>query len=241
MYHDVSDVPLANAYRARLNVPLAEFSAQLDYLKCAGYTTVTPSRMLEAIAGRGALPQRPVMLTFDDGYASQYAAAFPLLMQREMTGAFAVITGHVGTGVDYMNWAQIREMSGAGMEIMSHTVTHIDLGKASDDVALSQLRDSRAAIEERTARAPGFLAYPAGEPFRSGSHERQAEVMSLVEEAGYRGALLAGPSSAAQDPSRPFAFSRLRVGAGVELATYAAIVGGPPPEMCSERAGATTD
>lgn len=233
MYHDVSDVPLDDIYRAASNVLPADFSAQLDYLQCAGYTTVTPSQLLDAIDGLGALPARPVVLTFDDGYTDHYTQAFQILRQHGMTGAFAVITGFVEGGGDYMSWAQIKEMSDAGMEIMSHTVTHIDLNSADDGAAAGQLRDSRSAIEQRTGRAPGFLVYPAGEPFRSGTAERQGQVVSLVDEAGYGGALLAGPSSTAQDPAQPFALNRLRVGEGTDLATFAALVGGPAPATCA--------
>jgi peptidoglycan/xylan/chitin deacetylase (PgdA/CDA1 family) len=232
MYHDISDVVPDDIYRAASNVLPADFSAQLDYLQCAGYTTITPSQLLEAIEGRRALPQKPIVLTFDDGYGDHYTQAFPILKQHGMTGAFAIITVFVEGGGDYMSWSQIKEMSESGMEIMSHTVTHIDLNSSDDASVAGQLRDSRAAIEQRTGEAPGVLVYPSGEPFRSGTEERQAHVVSMLEEAGYRAGLLAGPSSATQDPARPFALNRLRVGEGTDLGTYATLVGGPAPEAC---------
>ena len=232
MYHDVSGVPLDDIYRAASNVLPADFSAQLDYLQCAGYTTITPSQLIDAVEGRGPLPEKPVVLTFDDGYSDHYSQAFTILKQHGMTGAFAIITGFVEGGGDYMSWAQIGEMSGAGMEMMSHTVTHIDMNTADDAAVADQLAASRTALEQHTGRAPGFLVYPAGEPFRSGTAERQAQVVSMVAGAGYRGALLAGPSSTTQDPAQPFALNRLRVGETTDLATYAALIGGPPPEEC---------
>lgn len=232
MYHDISPAPPDDVYRAASNVLPADFAAQLDYLRCAGYNTVTPTRLADAIEGRAALPEKPVILTFDDGYSDHYTQAFPLLQERGMVGAFAIITGFVEGGGDYMSWAQIREMADAGMEIMSHTVTHIDLNTADDGSALAQLRDSRAAIQERTGKAPAFLVYPAGEPFRSGTVGRQAQVVSMAAEAGYRGAFLAGPSVTTQDPAQPFALNRVRVGETTDLATFAALVGGPPPGEC---------
>jgi len=232
MYHDISPAPPDDVYRAASNVLPADFAAQLDYLRCAGYTTITPTELADAIAGHGTLPDKPVILTFDDGYSDHYTQAFPLLRERGMTGAFAIITGFVEGGGDYMSWAQIEEMAGAGMEIMSHTVTHIDLNTADDGPALAQLRDSRAAIREHTGVAPAFLVYPAGEPFRSGTPERQARVVSMAQEAGYRGALLAGPSSTTQDPAQPYALNRVRVGETTDLAAFAALIGGPPPGDC---------
>ncbi len=232
MYHDVAPAPPDDVYRAASNVLPADFAAQLDYLKCAGYTTITPSQLLYAIAGRGRLPEKPVILTFDDGYSDHYTQVFPALKQRGMTGAFAIITGFVEGGGDYVSWAQIKEMSDAGMEIMSHTVTHIDLNTAEDATAEGQLRDSRAAIEQHTGKAPALLVYPSGEPFRSGSEERQAQVVSMLTQAGYKGALLAGPSTTTQDPGQPFALNRLRVGEGTDLATFVALLGGSPAAAC---------
>ncbi len=232
MYHDVAEVPPDDIYRAASNVLPADFGAELDYLKCAGYTAITPSQLLDAIAGQRTLPNKPVILTFDDGYSDHYTQAFPMLKRHGMTGAFAIITGFVEGGGDYMSWAQIKEMSDAGMEIMSHTVTHIDLNTAEDATAEGQLRDSRAAIEQHTGKAPALLVYPSGEPFRSGSEERQAQVVSMLTQAGYKGALLAGPSTTTQDPGQPFALNRLRVGEGTDLPMFVALLGGSPAAAC---------
>ncbi len=232
MYHDISDVPPDDIYRAASNVLPADFSAQLDYLQCAGYATITMSQLFDAMEGRGALPEKAIILTFDDGYSDHYTQAFPALTQRGMSGAFAIITGFVEAGGDYMSWAQIKEMSDAGMEMMSHTQTHIDLNTSDDGSVDEQLRGSRAALEEHTGRPVEFFVYPAGEPFRSGTEERQGQVVSMLAEAGYRGALLAGPSSSEQNPAQPFTLNRLRVGESTDLGTYAALVGGPAPEEC---------
>ena len=235
MYHDVSGVPPDDIYRAGSNVLPADFSAQLDYLECAGYTTISMAQLFDAVEGRSALPEKPVILTFDDGYTDHYTEAFPLLRAHSMNGSFAIITGFVEGGGDYMSWAQIKEMADAGMEMMSHTVTHIDMNTSDDATVADQLAASRTALELHTGKAPDFLVYPAGEPFRSGTVERQVEVASLLEVAGYRGALLAGPSSVTQDPAQPFALNRVRVGESTDLASFAALIGGPPPGECGGR------
>jgi peptidoglycan/xylan/chitin deacetylase (PgdA/CDA1 family) len=180
MYHDVSAARLDDDYRAKSNVTPAGFSTQLDYLQCAGYMTITPSQLADAIDGRGGLPEKPVILTFDDGYTDHYTEVFPRLKERGMTAAFSIISGFVEGGGDYASWTQIKEMSDAGMEIMSHTVTHMDLNTAADADALAELEESSAAIEQATGRAPAFIVYPSGEPFRSGTGERQALVVSMA-------------------------------------------------------------
>jgi len=232
MYHDVSPTPPDDIYRAASNVLPAEFATQLDYLKCAGYNTVTMSQLFEAIHGDAGLPPRPIILSFDDGYENHYSQVFPLLKARGFAGSFAIITGFVGDNGVYMTWGDIEQMADGGMEFMSHTVSHIDLNTSDDATVREQVRASKASLEEHTGQPVRFLVYPSGEPFRSGSQQRQREVVSMLREAGYEGALLAGPSSISQDPETPFALNRVRVSAGEDIATYAASIGGPAPESC---------
>ncbi len=232
MYHDVSPTPPDDIYRAASNVLPAEFAKELDYLKCAGYTTVTMAQLFEAIHGEAALPARPIILSFDDGYENHYSQVFPMLKARGFAGSFAVITGFIGDNGVYMTWGDIKEMADGGMEFMSHTVSHVDLNTSDDATVREQVTASKASLEEHIGKPVKFLVYPSGEPFRSGSEQRQQEVVSMLREAGYQGALLAGPSSITQDPQIPFALNRVRVSAGEDIATYAGSIGGPAPESC---------
>lgn len=233
MYHDVAPVAPDDIYRAASNVLPDEFQRQLDYLICSGYTPVTVGDLLDAIAGASALPERPVVLTFDDGYENHYSEVFPRLRERGFVGSFAVITGSLGDNGVYMTWDNVREMSRAGMEIMSHTVSHVDLGTSDDATVRDQLTTSKTVLEQQTGRAVRALVYPAGEPFRSGTESRQSEVVALAQEAGYEAALLAGPSTTAQDPAAPFTLNRVRISAGEDISSYAASIGGPPPGDCT--------
>ena len=79
-----------------------------------------------------------------------------------------------------MTWAQIKVMSDAGMEIMSHTISHVDLGTSDDAAVVDQLQTSKANLEERTGKPVDFFVYPAGEPFRSGTEERQGQVVHVL-------------------------------------------------------------
>jgi peptidoglycan/xylan/chitin deacetylase (PgdA/CDA1 family) len=229
MYHHVVPALPEDEFQATLSVTTDEFAAQAAYLKCAGYTAITMAQLFDAIDGKVALPERPVMLTFDDGNDDAYTQAYPVLRQHGLVGSFAVITGYIEAGGPFLTWAQIGEMSDAGMEMMSHSVSHSDLGASDDDTVRAQIADSRAALEAQTGREVRFLVYPSGEPFRSGSTERQAQVVALLQEAGYRGALLAGPGSTTQDPAAPFALNRLRMFSGEDVYTFAASIGGPSP------------
>ncbi|MEX1193538.1 MAG: polysaccharide deacetylase family protein [Dehalococcoidia bacterium] len=159
----------------RLTVLSADFDGQPTYLDCAGYTAISVADMFEAIAGRRALPPHPVILTFDDGYTNHYTQVFPML--HGYVGSFAIVTGFVEGGGPYVTWAQVREMSDAGMEMLAHTVSHADLGASNDVTVVDQLTRSRQPLAEATGRDIDFLVDPSGEPFRSGSVERQQQVV----------------------------------------------------------------
>ncbi len=228
MYHHVAPSAPSGRLQFNLTVTTADFCRQLDYLKASGYTAITLSDLFAALYRGVPLPQRPVVLTFDDGYADAFTDALPLLQRYGFRGAFAIVTGFVG-GSGYLTWDQIKAMDTAGMEFAAHTVTHIDLNTAADDTARQELSDSRRALEERLGKPPQFFVYPSGEPFRSGPPERQQAVIALLREAGYAGALLAGPPSLTQDPQRPYELNRVRVYGGETLAEFAISVGGPAP------------
>ncbi len=229
MYHHVSPSFPADQLTANLTVLTSDFEDQLAYLKCAGYTGITMKQLFDHISDGAVLPAQPVMLTFDDGYDDAYTGAFPLLQKYGFAGSFAIITGFVEGGGPYLSWAQIETMAAAGMEMMSHSVSHVDLGTSDDATDKEQMAASRAALEQHLGTKVEFFVYPAGEPFRSNTVERQQEVVQMLKAAGYRGALLAGPNSLTQDPVAPFALNRVRVSGGESLATYAGSIGGAPP------------
>jgi peptidoglycan/xylan/chitin deacetylase (PgdA/CDA1 family) len=179
--------------------------------------------------GGSPLPQRPVVLTFDDGYVDAYTNAFPLLRSAGLGGTFGIVTDWVGQP-GYMNWDHLREMAAAGMQIISHSANHPDLGLEQDAVVRDQLSRSKRVLEEQLGLPVSFFIYPAGEPFRFGTPDRQVQVSMMVQEAGYRGALTTR-SNMWQDPSAPLALSRIRVAGGTDIQSFAANMWGPPPDQ----------
>ena len=228
MYHHVNSAPPPSDLDARLTVTDADFARQLSYLRCAGYYSITLSQLFDAIYDGAPLPEKPVILTFDDGHLDAYANAFPLLQEAGFGAAFSIVTGWVGQPAS-ANWEQLQQMAAAGMEIASHSVSHPDFGKNSDDVVRDQLDRSKRELEEKLGQPVSFFVYPAGEPFRFGTPQRQAQVMAIVQEAGYRGAVTAR-WNIQQDPAHPFALSRVRVSGGVDIQNFARNMGGPSPD-----------
>jgi peptidoglycan/xylan/chitin deacetylase (PgdA/CDA1 family) len=225
MYHHISSAPPAPS-QAGLTITDPQFAAQLAYLKGHDYHAVLLVDLFNALDYGRPLPPHPVVLTFDDGYLDAYTDALPLLRRYGMVGEFNIITGFVGKtiGVNrYMTWPQIVAMAGAGMEMESHTIDHQDLGIIDAPQDAYELRFSRAVLAAHIHRAVQFLAYPAGEPFRSGTLVAQQRLLALLPRCGYVGALLDPPTpSTVQDARTPYQLPRVRVDPRESLAVFAA-------------------
>ena len=226
MYHHVSSAPPLAQSQVGLTVTDREFAAQLDYLAAHGFTTIKLVDLFDALYYGRPLPMRPVVLTFDDGYLDNFTDAFVLLQHHRMIGEFNIISAYPGItlGVNrYMSWRQIDQLVAAGMEVESHTIDHQDLGLLDEAQDCYELRFSRAQLAWRTQHAVQFLAYPSGEPFRSGSPEAQRRLLTLLPRFGYVGALLdqRAPSSL-QSAQSPYGLNRVRVVPGESLQDFAA-------------------
>lgn len=138
-YHDVRDDVAAKGDPDRYAVSTSNFAAHLDWLRSHAYHPVSVQQVLDARAGRRALPSRPVLLTFDDGLRSVYTRVFPLLQAYGYPALVAPVTSWVElpadqvvpyghrdfTHDDFVTWAQLREMQDSGL---------IEIGSHSDDL-----------------------------------------------------------------------------------------------------------
>jgi peptidoglycan/xylan/chitin deacetylase (PgdA/CDA1 family) len=225
VYHHISSAPPA-PLEAGLTLTDPDFAAQLAYLKGHGYHAVLLVNLFNALYYDRPLPPHPVVLTFDDGYLDAYTDAFPLLRRYGMVGEFNIITGFVGKTIGlnrYMTWSEIVAMAGAGMEMESHTIDHQDLGIFTAPQDAYELRFSRAVLAAHLHRAVQFLAYPSGEPFRSGTVAAQQRLLALLPRFGYVGGLLdPRVPSTLQDARIPYQLPRIRVDPGESLGAFAA-------------------
>lgn len=183
MYHYVSDLPPdADHYRRDLTVTPDQFAAQMDYLVEAGYHTVTLTDLYLHLTESYPLPEKPIVLTFDDGYRDAYEVVFPMLLDRGLTGTFFVLaTPAHFESPGYLTWRQMQEMSDAGMEIQSHGREHVDLRGRSYDYLIYQIVGIQEAIQHHTGRLPRFYCYPGG--------QYDANVIAVLESTGYWGAV----------------------------------------------------
>jgi peptidoglycan/xylan/chitin deacetylase (PgdA/CDA1 family) len=173
-YHKIADDNIA------LAVSPPDFAKQMAYLAEEGYTTISPDDLLENQLNGKPLPEKPVLITFDDGYEDNYVNAYPILKQYGFKATIFVITDYLSQNSAYLTWEQAREMQAGGMTIASHTMQHKPLTELGDAELKRELEGSKAAIEYQMGAQNVYLAYPTG--------AYNLKVMKQVEEAGYKGA-----------------------------------------------------
>jgi peptidoglycan/xylan/chitin deacetylase (PgdA/CDA1 family) len=164
MYHYLSDPPPgADRYRRDLSVSPALFEQHLAYLREQGYQAITLYDLLYYLTLGQPLPDKPVVITFDDGYRDNFENAFPLLQQYGFDATFFVLVEVTNQGeAEYLTWDMMREMHAAGMDIECHARVHEYLTDNDDDRLIWQVLGCREAIESEIGQRPRFVAYPSG-------------------------------------------------------------------------------
>jgi peptidoglycan/xylan/chitin deacetylase (PgdA/CDA1 family) len=165
MYHYLSEPPAnADIYRIDLSVAPDLFAAHLDAIQQAGYTTISLYNLVDHLTQGAPLPEKPVVLTFDDGYRDNYTNAFPLLRERGLTATFFIVTDFIyDQRPEYLTWDMVREMYAAGMSIEGHGRNHVSLANKDRDYLIWQALGTYEAIEYEIGVRPRFISYPAGE------------------------------------------------------------------------------
>ena len=138
-----------------------ELDALLAQLRKLGYQTVSSRAFRAWQQGTGTIPERTVVLTFDDGHASHFELVAPLLVRYRFTGTFFVTTGYIGKP-GYMTWEQLRKLVFLGMEVGSHGATHRPLTGLSPDEVLAELTSSKETLSQRLGVPIQAMAAPGG-------------------------------------------------------------------------------
>jgi peptidoglycan/xylan/chitin deacetylase (PgdA/CDA1 family) len=183
MYHYISRPPAdADIYRNDLSVSPENFRKQMLYLVEEGYSTIDLYDLSMTITNKGSLPDKPIILTFDDGYIDNYQNAFQILQEFDLKGTFFVATGFVDAGnPNYMDWTMIEEMSAAGMRFEPHSKTHLDLREKERAVLLYEILGSQETIAAHTGYMPRYFAYPGG--------RYDASLIDILSELDFWGAV----------------------------------------------------
>ena len=225
MYHyiRVPPDPASDRMGWGLSTSPADFRQQMDYLELNGYHPVTLTELRAYLTGKQSLPDKAVVLTFDDGYADIYTEAFPVLKRHRFKAVAYIVSGFVGRTGTNVAPDQVREMDAYGIEIGAHTVNHVDLTKSGGSLAY-EVRGSKSALEALVGHPVLDFCYPSG--------RFNAIVIQAVRQAGFESATTT-QSGATHTLDDRFTWSRVRVSGSESLADFVAgiqqVESGVPP------------
>ena len=170
LYHHISaDFDLTNAISI---ISPKDFNLHMTAIKTQ-YTPISLREYVEFVNctdGSKTLPTNAIIVTFDDGYLSNYEVAFPILKKLEIPATIFVVTDTVGekagdgkVNYSHFTWEQAKEMQESGLiEIQSHTNDHVLLGQLDIDTVNYELRKSKYLIEKNLGTTCDMIAYPHG-------------------------------------------------------------------------------
>jgi len=175
-YHQINDVD-----KNALTVTVKDFDDQMRYLSENNYNVITPKEMLDAFKNNAKIPDKTVIITFDDGYKDNYENAYPILKKYNLKGTIFVITDYVSLYPNYITWDEAKEMQKSGViNLESHTMDHFNLLKISKNDARLQLANSKYWLEAHLKKPVTFLAYPEG--------DYNEDLKNMLKELKYEGA-----------------------------------------------------
>jgi peptidoglycan/xylan/chitin deacetylase (PgdA/CDA1 family) len=179
MYHDISATKDVS-----WDVTPEELQRHFQALQEGGYNPISMDQMVNHLRTGSYLPEKPVLLTFDDNYIGQYQYAFPLLKKYNYPAVWSVHTRFVGTGgkKPKATWDQLREMQKSGLiTVASHTVNHLNLKDLSDREIEKEVTESKKVLEKELAVPIDYFTYPEGD-FTERARDK-------IKNAGYKAAL----------------------------------------------------
>jgi peptidoglycan/xylan/chitin deacetylase (PgdA/CDA1 family) len=156
LYHHIrfTDKP------GRYDVSPDMFKAQMNALVEWGYTSVTVKDLANVLRNGGSLPEKTVVISFDDGDLDVYQNAFPVMKDLGLVGTFYIVTNRLKS-VDFVNAEQLKEMAAAGWEIGSHSHSHVDLSLNHGSIE-TESAYSKKVLEEAIGQPVYTYAYPYG-------------------------------------------------------------------------------
>jgi peptidoglycan/xylan/chitin deacetylase (PgdA/CDA1 family) len=202
MYHVINPPPASAPYPG-LYVPSPEFAAQMEALKAAGWHAVTMDQ-LKANWTRGVPlgPGKPIVISFDNGYASQYTNALPVLRGLGWVGVENIQLLGLPSSQGGLTDSQVRRLIAAGWELDTQGMTHADLIRLDSAGLEYEIVHARELLRSRYGVPVNWFCYPSG-------HYNGA-VIAAVHSAGFIGSTTVVPGWASRSED-PYRLPRLRV------------------------------
>jgi len=161
MYHSIADDvdDTVHPYFRTVTTP-ASFARQVGWLQRGGYEAVSLAEAIRLAHEPGALPQKKVVLTFDDGFRDFLTAALPILQSAGFGATVFLSTAYLGrpflTGRPCLAAHEVKALSDGGIEFGSHSVSHRRLAEIPADQLAGEVADSKRAIEDITGSKVPF-------------------------------------------------------------------------------------
>jgi peptidoglycan/xylan/chitin deacetylase (PgdA/CDA1 family) len=218
MYHGISQ--FANRRYRNLGLSPISFAAQVDYLHRNAYTPLNVTQLISTLTNKSPLPERPVVLTFDDGFADFYYNALPILSRYKFTATLYIATSFVERTSLWLRWEkerpmltwnQIAEISNSSIECGAHTHNHLKLDTLPLTIVRKEILLSKDLLEQHLGQQVTSFAYPYGYYISA--------IRRLVKEAGFTSAC-AVKSAMCSDTADHFALERLEVTANMNMDTF---------------------
>lgn len=193
MYHDV----VAGRKQVWFDTTAAELRQHFEAIKQAGLTPIHIDQLYKHLRDGDPLPEKAILLTFDDAYLGLYENAYPLLKEYNYPATYFVQTGFVGvpTSKDHFTWDQMREMDASGLiDFAAHTVNHPPDLRVLDDARLRrEVFDCKTKLEQELGHPIHYFAYPEG--------NRDERVKQYLADAGYWMSFTMDPGFTGQSPN----------------------------------------
>lgn len=172
-----------NSVEGQFDFRIGDFETHLAILKEQGIKSVTNEKLTNLISS-GLSTDKMVMITFDDGYASDYDAALPLLTKNDFFGTFFITVSYVNRP-GYLSWDAVRELKKEGMSVQSHSFNHIFLSHLKYIEMIDELKKSKERLEEELGSSIDSIAVPGGRVSN--------EVIRAAKKVGYLGVYTSQP------------------------------------------------
>ncbi|WP_244215207.1 polysaccharide deacetylase family protein [Pedobacter miscanthi] len=191
-YHHIRNWRRKDSKRDRNDIiSMSKFEKHLKMLSDSGYHSILPDELYDYLTLDRKLPEKPVMISFDDGYREQFTIAAPLLKKYGFKGVFFVTTDAIG-GRRMLKKKHIRNLSDQGHIIANHTFQHLNLANLSDSALRIQVIRSAKKLKEITGKEVKYLAYPYG--------IYSENILLKLKEMGIRAAFILSTKRSAKYP-----------------------------------------
>ncbi len=220
-FHKVGSPPV-QGWETWFYIPSARFVGYLRWLEASDWRVISAPQFLKGLESPETLPQRSVLLTFDDGYRSMRDVTLPLLRSFNFSAVLFVPTGFIGhvnsfdTGVEpeepICDWADLMELQRHEVSIQSHSVSHRRFSTLDGADRDRELKESQALLENRLGNRVELFSFPYGDD----GGDRRASA-SALQRAGYKAAYLYGGGPITVPAADVYQIPRLKIGPDTDL------------------------